>query len=106
MFQERRLQAPPRPDSFCVVRQVIVGQAEDLPKIDHKSLTIVLRDGRRGEQVQSFDATFQHLIPAALRAKAGLTASNSARGKMGQPATSLTFRCSRSQICVTMIKSP
>ena len=72
MFQERRFQPPTRPQSFRVICEVIVGQAVNLPKIDHKSLTIVLRDSRRGEQVKALDATFQDLIPAPLAGEGGI----------------------------------
>ena len=106
VFQERRFQPPTRPQSFRVIRQVIVGQAVDLPKTNHKSLTIVLRDGRRGEQVEALDATLQHLIPAPLAGEGGIDGLEFREGEDGQPAASLAFRCSRSQLCVTMIKSP
>ena len=106
VFQERRLQPPTRPQSFRVFRQVIVGQAEDLTKIDHKSLAIVLRRGRRGEQVQALDATLQDLIPAPLAGEGGIDGLEFREGKDGAAGHSLTFRCSRSQLCVTMIKSP
>lgn len=72
VFQERRFQPPTRPESSRVIRQVIVGQAVDLTKIDHKSLKIVLRYGRRGEQVQALDPTFQDLIPAPLAGEGGI----------------------------------
>jgi hypothetical protein len=81
MFQERRLQPPARPQSFRVIRQVIVGQAEDLPKIDHESLTIVLWGGGDASKCRPSMRPFRTSFQRPLRAKAGLTASNSARGK-------------------------
>ena len=89
-----------------MIRQVIEGQAEDLPKIDNKSLTILLWGGRRGQQVQALDATLQDLIPAPLAGEGRIDGLEFRERKNGEPATSLTFRCSRSQLCVTMIKSP
>ena len=83
VFQERRFQPPTRPQSFRVIRQVTVGQAVDLPKTSHKSLTIVFRDGRRGEQVEALDATLQHLIPAPLAGEGGIDGLEFREGEDG-----------------------
>ena len=55
-----------------MIRQVIVGQAEDLPKIDHESLPILVGGDRRGEQVQALDTTLQDLIPSPLPGEGGI----------------------------------
>lgn len=72
MFEKGWPETPPGAQSGRVVGQVIVGQAEDLPEVDHESLAILFRGDRRGEQVQALDTTLQDLIPSPLSGEGGI----------------------------------
>jgi hypothetical protein len=83
MLEERRIQPPPGAEVCAMFDQVVVSQAVDFPEINHECLPVVLRDRRRGKQVQSLDPAFQDLVPASLAGEAGIDRLELGEGEDG-----------------------
>ena len=55
-----------------MVNQVVMRQTVDFPEIDDEGLTVILRVGRRGKEMQTLDSSLQHLVPAPFAGKGGI----------------------------------